>query len=67
LKTGRIGAVCFQKWQALRCRLFIRELLIRNTFGGLKKGKIGPGRISKALSADLRNPVSKRSKRFELE
>jgi hypothetical protein len=56
----------FQKWWALYCPLFKRELFISNLFLDFKTSKIAPCRFSKALGATPRHLSANRSKEFEL-
>jgi hypothetical protein len=57
----RLPLASFQKWWALCCPLFKRELFIGNLFAGFQNR-----RFSKALDATLRHLLSNRSKGFEL-
>jgi hypothetical protein len=66
-KPAKLVLDGFQKWRALCCRLFKREMLIKN-MPVLKTGEIGPGQFSKILkSAAFRNLLPNRSEGFELE
>jgi hypothetical protein len=56
----------FQNWWGLCCRLFKRELFVRNIFVGLKIGEISAGRLSKALCSALRKLLFNRIKGYGL-
>jgi hypothetical protein len=57
LKTGKIGPGWLSK----------ENCLIRKIFGGYQNRRVSSGRLSKTLSAALRNMLSNRSKGFELD
>jgi hypothetical protein len=65
MKPVRLPLASFQKWWALCCQLFKRELFIINLFAGFQKQQDCPFPVSKALCGNSRNLSSNRSKGFE--
>jgi hypothetical protein len=60
----KLAMASFQKWQALCCWRFKRELLIKTSLANLKISEIGPDWLTEALGAAKRNLLSQRNKEF---
>jgi hypothetical protein len=63
LKPAKLALAGFPKWRALYCRLFKRELFIRNILDGLKLAN-WPWPVFKSSLCSSENLSSNRSKGF---
>jgi hypothetical protein len=66
LKPPKLALVDLQKWQALCCRLFKRQFIIVNIFGGLKTVKTGPRNMFSNRSEDLSSLVMKSFQKIKM-